>query len=681
MRILDKMVRGSVLSLLILTSVTSAFADPIPAPSGQAAINQFVELGKITPPSYKAQASANQAPMSPALSQKAALRSYIKDQRRKLYAHIKHTPTSQPRMSTKDINEMLTKLSEKRAGRASYAAPRSVNPNPRSVPSSFNFNSFELVFGPSDYNSGMNQLFYSYQGYSNERSVAVDFNYVDLKPQYDYVEIYDYTGLCAAYTGNISNFVSEVCAGPNLDIWIVTDSNSEGGTAYNGFKIDGFYTSTDSAPNTVPSDYPVATALADRYTLPVGQTVFFDGTQSYDPKDLAGTIWYQWNFGDGTSDPTVGTSSSEGAPSHVYNTPGTYTVTLSVTNQAGFTSTDQVYITVQQIPPTASFALKASPIYIANPAVIYPVDNNRADSLNVDWGDGSVQNFNPYVAPSTGFQHLYSAPGTYQITVTANNIAGQDIAYATIVVSNQQIPPVVELLNQGKLNAGQYKGYNASYNLEVGSDGQISSVDLNWGGPTPDTALQHLSSGDLSAFLLNGKYDFTVNHSYTSIVNGKKKAIAGVYDTTITATDQVGLQTTVDYRFATKNLPPVVSKAISGKCKGTTCTLGYLGNQAMEKLIYDKDGTIVDFYFELYQGDHTNLVLECPKAQDQRQFTCTFSEGGTYYLHLRATDNLGAHTDVWKTLRVKAPVTKIIPLSGNRDAVKPPAPPSENLEF
>ena len=672
MRPSSKTFLSAAFSVLFLTASSLALADPIPAPSCQAAIDQFMALGKSKTPRYKVKSETK---VNPALAKKAALRSYVKDQRRKLYSHRKVTRTSKPAMSRQAIEAMLTQLSAKRAGLGT-GAPRSVNARPRGIPSSFIDNPLDLVFAPADYTPGLNQLFYAYNGFSNDNSIAVDFNYVDLEPN-DYVELYDTNGLCASYTGNLSAFVSEVCQGPNIEVWIYTDVNSSGGASYNGFEINGFYTSSEQTPNTTPSGYPVAVAAADHYTVTVGQTVFFDGRGSYDTQNLDGTLWYQWSFGDGTYDPTVGTSAAESTTTNTYFTPGTYTVTLTVTNAAGFSATDSFPVTVQQTPPTAQFSLKASPVYIVNPAVIYPVDGNRADSLNVDWGDGSSQFFSPYIQPSGGFSHLYSAVGTYLITVTADNSAGEDIAYTSVAVSDQQIPPVVQLLNQGTLDGMQGRGYSATYNLAVSSDGQIAGVDVNWAGPTPEQALQHLSPTDLAAFQSNGGYNFLLKHNYTAFVNGKKKSIAGVYDTTITATDNVGERTTVDYRFATKNLPPVVSKAIGAKCSGMSCTLGYNGKQPITKLIYDKDGTIVDFFFEVYRGDHTNLAMECPRAQDQQQFTCTFSEAGTYYLHLRATDNLGATTDVWKPIKVKGAITKLTPLSETGGKT----PPAENGEF
>lgn len=57
---------------------------------------------------------------------------------------------------------------------------------------------------------------------------------------------------------------------------------------------------------------------------------------------------YAWNFGDGST-------STEAAPSHVYATPGNYTVTLEVTQTDGLTGSVQHSITVAPQPPTAGW--------------------------------------------------------------------------------------------------------------------------------------------------------------------------------------------------------------------------------------------------------------------------------------------------------------------------------------
>jgi PKD repeat protein len=77
----------------------------------------------------------------------------------------------------------------------------------------------------------------------------------------------------------------------------------------------------------IPPDQGPVAAFTDP-TARVGQTVQFDGSGS---SDSDGTVArYDWSFGDGTTDP-------DGGPkvSHVYTKAGTYSVTLTVTDDSG----------------------------------------------------------------------------------------------------------------------------------------------------------------------------------------------------------------------------------------------------------------------------------------------------------------------------------------------------------
>jgi glucose/arabinose dehydrogenase len=76
----------------------------------------------------------------------------------------------------------------------------------------------------------------------------------------------------------------------------------------------------------------------------VGNVVQFDGSQSSDPDGE--TLSYQWSFGDGNK-------STSKSPSHVYNKPGEYRVTLIVTDEDNQAQQDSVKVVVGQ-PPSAS---------------------------------------------------------------------------------------------------------------------------------------------------------------------------------------------------------------------------------------------------------------------------------------------------------------------------------------
>ncbi|MGH9557374.1 MAG: PKD domain-containing protein [Terriglobales bacterium] len=81
---------------------------------------------------------------------------------------------------------------------------------------------------------------------------------------------------------------------------------------------------------------PVANAGPDQ-TVIVGETVTLDGSGSHDPD---GTIAsFSWDFGDNTT-------GSGDITTHTYSAAGTYPVVLTVTDNAGASSTDTATVTV-----------------------------------------------------------------------------------------------------------------------------------------------------------------------------------------------------------------------------------------------------------------------------------------------------------------------------------------------
>jgi PKD repeat protein len=108
--------------------------------------------------------------------------------------------------------------------------------------------------------------------------------------------------------------------------------------------------------------------------------VVVDGSLSYDPD---GTIVsYVWDFGDGSS--ATGMTAT-----HTYAAEGTYTITLTVMNNDGLTSTDSELVTVHWPPLLASFTYTVDGLTV-NVNASSSSSENGIVSYVWDWGDGTT---------------------------------------------------------------------------------------------------------------------------------------------------------------------------------------------------------------------------------------------------------------------------------------------------
>ncbi len=128
-------------------------------------------------------------------------------------------------------------------------------------------------------------------------------------------------------------------------------NHSNGHNNSHAYEDNGVYTvtltvtdndgATGSATTTknVLNRSPVASFTEDATTVAENETIHFDASGSYDPD---GTIVsYEWDFGDGTTGTEVTTE-------HAYIEAGTYTVTLTVTDDDGASSS----VTAEKIVET-----------------------------------------------------------------------------------------------------------------------------------------------------------------------------------------------------------------------------------------------------------------------------------------------------------------------------------------
>lgn len=190
-------------------------------------------------------------------------------------------------------------------------------------------------------------------------------------------------------------------------------------------------TAVDTLTVYVNNVAPNAEAGNDQ-TIDEGETVFFDGSTSNDtPSDMS-TLLYTWYFDDGTvlSGVTV---------NHIFEDDGIYTVTLVVTDDNGYTDSDIVNVTVNNVAPTANIGgpysgEEGSPILFSGSAsdpgddtFTYEWDFNDSDGITYTDAIGQEPSWTwPDDFSGTIYLRVTDDDGgfdTNSTTVTINNVA------------------------------------------------------------------------------------------------------------------------------------------------------------------------------------------------------------------------------------------------------------------
>jgi len=173
----------------------------------------------------------------------------------------------------------------------------------------------------------------------------------------------------------------------------------------------------------IDASWPAANAgpdqMVDEDTL-----ISFDGSAS---TDNVGIISYVWTFMEGTLKTLFGVN-----PSHTFETPGVYTVTLNVTDAEGHFTTDTVVITVRDMtPPLIEIGNYATVVENApvNLDASGSYDNVGIIDYQWDFGDGTFENS---TIPSV--IHTFTKPGVYTVTLAVLDESGNANSASTSVV-------------------------------------------------------------------------------------------------------------------------------------------------------------------------------------------------------------------------------------------------------
>jgi PKD repeat protein len=243
---------------------------------------------------------------------------------------------------------------------------------------------------------------------------------------------------------------------------------------------------------------PVAKFTENATTVLTGEVIRFNASTSYDPDGVI--VSYFWDFDDGTNALGV-------IVDYSYADDGTYTVTLTVTDNDDLTNSDTATKIIENSPPVALFTqsvadVKTSKSTRFDAGISYDPDGT-IESYFWDFGDETN---------ATGIEviHSYEDDGSYIVTLTVTDDDGATNSKTiTKTVLNRQ-PIALFTANETEVDVGQAIHFNASESYDP--DGYIVKYFWDFGDGTNETGM-------------------IVDHAYNE---------AGNYTVTLTVTDDDG---------------------------------------------------------------------------------------------------------------------------------------------
>jgi chitodextrinase len=173
--------------------------------------------------------------------------------------------------------------------------------------------------------------------------------------------------------------------------------------------------------------FPVAIS-GGPYSALVGESITFDGSQSYDVD--GNVVSYKWDFGDGNIADVV-------KPSYSYSLPGEYTVLLTVSDDLGATNTAVTTAYINSPPVADGSGPAPYTAYKNTPVILYCDESYDTDGIIVmyEWdfdGDGSYD-WNSTI-PTT-VEHTYTTDGSHlPVLRVTDDKGGSDTVTALVTI-------------------------------------------------------------------------------------------------------------------------------------------------------------------------------------------------------------------------------------------------------
>ena len=375
----------------------------------------------------------------------------------------------------------------------------------------------------------------------------------------------------------------------------------------------------------VENQPPTAAFIVTTPSPLAGQPVSFDGTASYDPD---GTITsYAWTFGDGNT-------STEDIPEHTYASPGTYTVTLTVTDDGGLTNTTSQSVTIDEaaltislyVPPTVT-----TDVPFTLTATVKGADGNPIVGLTVYiYADGDSLPVAFATTDGSGlatFTRAETEAGSHQyVAQTSFNETGYSSNLATTTAIANAPPIAAFTITTAAPQALQPVSFDASTSTDP-DGGSITDYAWTFGDGDAGTGV-------------------TPQHTYTA---------PGTYTVTLNVTDSDGgLTNETSHSVTIVNVAPIAAFTVTPPHPQTGQPVSFDASTSTDP----DGGSITDYPWTFGDGNAGSGVTT----------QHTYATPGTYTVTLTVTDDGGLTNTTSHTVTVAAQAPTIT-LSGPTTAI------------
>ena len=270
-----------------------------------------------------------------------------------------------------------------------------------------------------------------------------------------------------------------------------------------GGKISPFrtrdYISITVEPNTTTNQAPNAVASVSQSTVKEGESVTFDASASTDSDgSIAG---YEWKDAEGTL------LSTEATFSHEFAQSGEHTVTLTVTDDDGATSSSQVSVKVNALVKPIAVANASTTQTVIGAEVTFNADGSSdadGEIVNYQWIDSNGN----ILSNEATFTHTFDTSGEYNITLEVMDDDEQITTSSVSIVIAALLEEVSVSSEVQTLVIGESTSLSAFANYNDGTSQTVTS-EVNW--TVSDTSVATIDENGVLTAVSEGTVEVSAN--------------------------------------------------------------------------------------------------------------------------------------------------------------------------